>query len=681
MLAGKYRVVRILGKGGMGVVVEAENTLIERRVAIKLLHTDLSDNEVAVERFHREAETAAATGHDHIVDILDLGRTEQGNPFIVMELLRGKTLQELLREERLLETDRAVRIAIQALSALSAVHAKGIVHRDLKPANILLVEKAGRSDFVKLVDFGVSKIRSSRMERNDLTATGMVMGTPHYMAPEQARGAKSVDHRADLYAMGAILYRCLSGRVPYRGANYNQILAKILAQDPRPLGELRPDLPKALVAVVEKSMSRDPDLRYQSAKTFGEDLAMVVDVDLTLSFAEVPAAHSLGVGQTAALSSPEMVAQDASEDAATVAAVPDAIAETRGASSVHRTGRSGSMTGPGVHRSSRQGLSVSVPATRPVARRPWSLVGGILGAILLLAVVGAGGYWLFGSREGRPTLRFGLAEYMPKEAGGSVISDLAKFLAEQTGARVATLYGRDPMSVLEDLHEGRIDLAFVSPLLFVRARQRHLDLIPLCSIRSGQRGVYQGLIVGRVDRHINKLSDLKGKTFCWVSRNSTSGYLLPYLTFLDAGYDPDKLFGKQVWAGSHEKALEYLQNGLCDAVAVFDALFYDKLGRIRKFGVIAPTGPIPQDILVASPHMDQVTRFWIQDVFLSADRRLLAKHPLAGEFQITAFVPFRAASYEMIRRALVRVEGNGRTVAVPAASGDSDGSRQAPQRR
>jgi len=704
VLDGKYRVVRLLGKGGMGVVVEAENLLIERRVAVKLLHANLADNDVAVERFHREAVAAASTGHDHIVDILDLGTPKGGSPFIVMELLAGRTLQDLLKELRILDYKRASRIAIQALSALSAVHARGIVHRDLKPANVMLVERAGQQDFVKLVDFGVSKIQSYHMAGGDLTATGMVMGTPHYMAPEQARGAKNVDHRADLYALGAIVYRCLAGRVPYRGANYNQILAKILAQNPRPLKELRPDLPDGLVAVVEKAMARELDQRYQDAQAFAEELAAVSEIEVTISFvppgdtelwdemedsdvidgdATAPGMHStevLAFGQSDTVATDRNVAEG-EDGTPTVCETPGRVSSVDAEDSMADSGddsmedsdrRPSSQSVAGslsVRGSGHRASSLATTKAVSKSRRSLRLRRGVwAGALVFLAGLGLAGWallhWTASSSSGplpsaNARLRFGLGEYMPKKEGVEVMRDLSVHLARQLGVEVVPETFDDPVSVGQHLVDGELDLAFISPLLYVKLKERFPTLRLVASIRSARSASYQGFIVGRVDRNIFHLKDLKGKTMCWVSPNSTSGYLMPYLLLLRAGLDPERLFAKAIMAGSHDRALALLAKGTCDAAAVFNMVYYRRQviipGGVR---VVAPTGPIPQDVIVASPKMADSVFEWVTYAVLRSQEGRLRRHPLAGTFQITSFVPISDRVYDRIREALSVVRGH-----------------------
>ena len=246
-IEGRYRIVGILGEGGMGAVYAAEHLLLGRKVALKRLHPELAADEAAVARFQREARAAAATGHEHIVEILDMGYAEDGAPFLVMEYLTGENLAQALRREARLAPARACYVVGQILAGLEAVHDKGIVHRDLKPDNVFLTRKQGRNDYVKLLDFGVSKMRSSDgTEPNPLTRTGVMMGTPHYMSPEQASGTRTIDHRVDLYAVGVILYECLSGTLPFDGPNYHALLQSILLSSPRPLESLVPGISPGL---------------------------------------------------------------------------------------------------------------------------------------------------------------------------------------------------------------------------------------------------------------------------------------------------------------------------------------------------------------------------------------------------------------------------------------------------
>ena len=237
-VAGKYRIKRLLGHGGMGNVYKAENMSIGRTVALKLLHPHLADDGVTLARFQREARVAAAAGHAHVVEILDMGIESHGAPFLVMEYVRGKSVAKVLRSEGPIPWQRAVDIAGQVLAALGAVHARGIVHRDLKPENVLLTVRNGRQDFVKVFDFGVAAFVETAWDATrepDLTPSGRTMGTPYYASPEQLSGSSGRDARVDLYAVGVLLYEMIAGHRPFNGKNFPDLCRQIMSADPTPL--------------------------------------------------------------------------------------------------------------------------------------------------------------------------------------------------------------------------------------------------------------------------------------------------------------------------------------------------------------------------------------------------------------------------------------------------------------
>ncbi|MBN1771633.1 MAG: serine/threonine protein kinase [Deltaproteobacteria bacterium] len=275
LLEGKYRLLRRVGAGGMGEVWEAEDQRLHRRLAVKLLAQELAADPVAVSRFHQEAEAAGRIGHDNICEVIDLGTTEDGVPFLVMPLLRGLPLGELLEQAGRLPPARATDIVAQTLDALTAAHAAGIVHRDLKPDNLFVTRVGDREDFVKILDFGISKVLGDPTlggRSPTLTRTGSVVGTPAYMAPEQARGVKDIDPRVDVYATGVILYEMLTGRRPFEGDTFNEVLWKIWNDPVTAPRALCPELPVALEAVVLRAMARDREDRYGSAREFRDEL-------------------------------------------------------------------------------------------------------------------------------------------------------------------------------------------------------------------------------------------------------------------------------------------------------------------------------------------------------------------------------------------------------------------------
>lgn len=278
-LAGRYLVTRQVGKGGMGAVYEATHTLIGKRVAVKVLLEKYAQREAIVKRLKQEAQLASSVGNEHIIDITDFGSTDDGRTFVVMEFLEGESLAECLSREHVLPEQRILRIISQACSALAAAHAKGVVHRDIKPENLFLLKRKDQ-DFVKVVDFGISKsLRASGEEEETtrLTQTGMVLGTPLYMSPEQARGDDELDHRVDVYALGVIMYEAAAGRVPFVGNNYLSVISQVLNEEPKPLRELRPELTEEFEAVVAKAMSKDVKERYASANDMLADVTSLLD--------------------------------------------------------------------------------------------------------------------------------------------------------------------------------------------------------------------------------------------------------------------------------------------------------------------------------------------------------------------------------------------------------------------
>jgi serine/threonine-protein kinase len=296
-LDNKYHVTRVIGRGGMGVVYEAEHAALGNRVAIKLMLEKYNNDTEAMTRFTREAHAATRIGNPHIIQVLDISTAPDGRAFVVMELLEGQPLSRLLERAGALPPQRALSIMRQVLRAVGAAHAKGIVHRDLKPDNIFLLDQEGDEgrDFVKLLDFGISKIIDPDLQAaaTKLTTTGVVMGTPLYMAPEQAMGAE-IDHQADVYACGVILYEMLAGKPPFEGQTYAVLVAKLLTTEPPLLSEVRPTLAPKLVAAVHRALEKDPKNRYASAEAFltalpGTQSASAAELAHTMASGRAPA--------------------------------------------------------------------------------------------------------------------------------------------------------------------------------------------------------------------------------------------------------------------------------------------------------------------------------------------------------------------------------------------------------
>jgi serine/threonine-protein kinase len=277
ILGDKYMLTREIGKGGMGVVFEAEHLELRKRVAIKFPHQELVEDALELERFKREPRVAAATGHPGIVDVYDIGVCEGGTPYVVMELLEGRSLGSLIDEEGRLETDLAVYITAQVLSALAAAHAKKIIHRDLKPDNVFLVETCQTLPSIKLLDFGSSKMIEGSMSADALTESGVIRGTPCYMAPEQISGDCQLDKRLDIYAAGVLLYEMLTGRRPFEADHVFAMVHRVLYADFPPPRELRADVPAELEAIVLRAMSRDREARFSTAEAMLQALLPFTD--------------------------------------------------------------------------------------------------------------------------------------------------------------------------------------------------------------------------------------------------------------------------------------------------------------------------------------------------------------------------------------------------------------------
>ncbi|MBW2453008.1 MAG: protein kinase [Deltaproteobacteria bacterium] len=275
VIHGKYKIVSLVGKGGMGCVYEAENVRISRRVAIKVLHAQAAEDASIVIRFEREAQAAGKIGSDHIVEVLDLGDLPNGDRFMVMEFLEGVSLKDRMKASGAMPPETIFPLVIGLLEGLAQAHKAGVIHRDLKPENIFLLdEQKGLVDYVKILDFGISKFRSAALEGMEMTAVGTLMGTPHYMAPEQATGGTSMDHRADLYAVGVLLFKALTTKYPFPAKDICKLIVKLLAEDAPPLSAFLPDADEVVAAIVAKALSRTPETRYQSSEELASDLTI-----------------------------------------------------------------------------------------------------------------------------------------------------------------------------------------------------------------------------------------------------------------------------------------------------------------------------------------------------------------------------------------------------------------------
>ena len=293
----RYLVERLLGMGGFGSVYRARHVHTDATVALKLLKRSLGADHDMLKRFLREARAASAVGSEHIVGVLDAGLAADGQAFLSLEFLDGMDLKDLAVHQAPLGYQRVVAIVLQALDGLEAAHARGVVHRDMKPANVFVVrrrdERGTERDFVKLLDFGISKMHGDAVS-SGLTQTGMAMGTPSYMAPEQFFDARSVDGRADLYSVAAMLYELLSGKLPFDAESYAHLIVKVRTEQALPLNQVAPQVPLPLAQVVTVGLAKEPHQRWQSAREFADALRSALGLappGTTPAFLPSPAAE------------------------------------------------------------------------------------------------------------------------------------------------------------------------------------------------------------------------------------------------------------------------------------------------------------------------------------------------------------------------------------------------------
>ncbi|WP_438029363.1 serine/threonine-protein kinase [Sorangium sp. So ce233] len=393
ILSGKYRVERILGQGGMGIVVAALHEQLHQRVAIKLLHPGA--NAEMVERFVREARAAVRLKSEHVARVLDVGTLETGAPFMVMEYLEGSDLQQTLRQRGPLELEEAVGYVLEACEAIAEAHAAGIIHRDLKPANLFLTRGADGSGMVKVLDFGISKALGEPSAAGaepelGLTKTAMVLGSPLYMAPEQMRSARTVDTRADIWSLGAILYQLLTARVPFDATSLSELILMINTEAPPSPSLFRRDLPPGLEAAILRCLEKDVAKRFRSVAElagaivdFGPPLALasLERIERTLGLVPAVAWRDRASAARERMSVPPW--PTAQERASSV---PAATAQARGSGSVAPP--AGSTAGMAA--AATAGHTAGPAATAPGWAAAGSASAGRRRSGLVLALVGAG---------------------------------------------------------------------------------------------------------------------------------------------------------------------------------------------------------------------------------------------------------------------------------------------------
>ncbi len=395
-LVGRYEIRRIVADGGMGRVYEARDANEDRRVAVKVLHPEVARDAVAVERFKREFEISKDLPHDHIVDVSDFQSPASNRFVMVMEYLEGEELRTLLKRENTVEPARMVRILSQVAIGLDEAHRRQFVHRDLKPDNIFLCGSRD-GDVVKILDFGSVRINKDR-KLKQLTSMGTTIGSPYYMSPEQAQGAENLDHRADVFALGAILYECLTGTVPFSGANGPAILLAILTKNPPPITTKAKTpglLPPALDDVIDDSLAKKPETRTPTVGALADAFGKAFGLEGThTDWAKMPPlaigeqiAAARAAGKFEAIADPFATSEAVADPFASVPAVPAAGAPVT-------PGMPGGMAPPPAPLAASamdEAFAAAGPGALDVSDQPprsmGLVIGLLVGALVVVAII------------------------------------------------------------------------------------------------------------------------------------------------------------------------------------------------------------------------------------------------------------------------------------------------------
>jgi len=365
VLAGKYRILRLLGRGGMGAVFAAEHTLLGHEVAIKLLLDDSARTASLVQRFINEARAASRIHGEHVVRVFDVDRLPDGNLFIAMELLQGEDLDNLVEREGTLQPVVAVDYILQAMEALVQAHQLGIVHRDLKPSNLFLVIRPDGEHVIKVLDFGVAKVASLPNVQAVATQTSALFGTPLYMSPEQIRSAKAADAQSDIWSLGVILFRVITGAPPFSGESFGELCFSIAEQTAPLAATLRPDVPPGLSEVIARCLERDKERRYRTAGELAAALRPFASQDGARSADRVLATER----GTSSIAPPSQMT--AARGAALVGGAPAAPADAEPVAPAAATAGNWAASQPRFSAKARTGVAL-----------------GLVGALVALAVAG-----------------------------------------------------------------------------------------------------------------------------------------------------------------------------------------------------------------------------------------------------------------------------------------------------
>jgi len=625
----------------MGAVYEAEHVELGSKVAVKLLSESFTADETSRARFRREARAAAAARHENIVYVSDAGTDDDGTPFLVMELLRGESLNALLKRHRRLKPDVAIDITTQVLAGLAAAHEHSVVHRDLKPANIFLLRNEDQRLWVKILDFGISKFAADTTG-TALTRTGVMVGTPQFMAPEQIESAKDADARSDIFGAGVMLYSMVTGLLPFAPAPREERLAAIRRGDfPSPRDRYS-EVPEALEKIILKAMEPAPDDRYASATAFRDALLAVR--------AELPESTPSETGEVATPTTRRLTDKQAPITANEL--------EKR------ITGATGDADVPATARK-----PPAAPTHR--ARALW-----VAAAVALAAALGVSAFWL--ARDGSSSaakkntkdgaaaapatapaaeggLRLGMTTYVPSDVQHQRYGPIVDYLAEKLGRGAELVIFAGDEALRRELRAGKLDLVALNPHSYVLAKQASPDIHLLATPVTPGGSSFQVHVVVGAESGISRLEDLRGKIFCYVP-SAASGYLFPRSMLRKAGLDPDTSFKTTRLADDHLSALRHVHSGRCDATSVYASLLFeaDKHGLSPYwFRILGSTRQIPNDAYCARADLDAA----VVDNVRAALLALEPGSPTAAEVfpsggEIIGFTAVEDSAFDQVRAAV-----------------------------
>ena len=619
LVAGRYLVRRRLATGGMCAIYELTHRALNRRFALKMLSPETAEDPDALVRFWREAEMVAGLCHPNIVSILDWDQLDDGSPFLVMELYDGEDLHDRIECTGQLPLREVVRIADEVLAGLTVAHRAGIVHRDLKPPNIFLARDDAGGERAVLLDFGISKLRGVETQAGEHS----MVGTPLYMAPEQMDARRApVGPATDVWAMGTILYEMATGEPAFGAETLPGVVDKVLNGRPVPLGQLRPDAPRALELLISRALDPDPARRPRDAEELRRELDPVSEwcAEQSVTDVEIALAPTEPVGFSPA----------------------DAPPSTDSRNPTIRT----ALFRP------------------PRRRRVWlaALVTVLISfaSAIALAFFLPGGVRHVASHPTRAlaaagAMRFAVASSVTPERLAAQYEPVVRVLEEELGVAIHMVVVRDYNELSGRVIRGDVDLAWLPALEYVRATRLDKELQVLAvPVERAREPHYRGVVVSMKGRGIEKLSDLTGRKFCYVNPTSASGYLYPRALFRQEGLDPDSMFREAEFLTEHRRVLDALASGRCDAAATYETVVNraaDSGYRPDRFSIIARTGPIPYGPYVASGRVAPERAEQIRRALLAlAPGSEASRAIFGGQGEFAGFEPVDDHAYDTLRQ-------------------------------